>query len=514
MAQEKISAAEERFEELRKKHGLWIGPLVSLLFFALRDDTPQTRLASILIFCGIWWFTEPVALAVTALFGAALVVLSGLATAKEAFSSFGTPLLFLFVGSFFLAEAMRRNGLGERIARFVTGIATGQISLLMTLSMAAFIISLWISNTAATAILLPVAISVARNTEPRYGAALVLSIAYGASVGGIGTPVGTPPNLIGIARIREAGVSINFLEWMSIGLPIGLLMLVFLWILLALRFSLKKNQPLFNGIAIGLAAEQNAASSAIIADSDAQPPSPPLYQLTHEHVTWQPAEKVVAAVFGVAVFAWITPGVLEALATLYPDLQAASKLLKTRITEEVVAICCATVLFVWAVPDPNKPGEKKKVLTWKEASEIDWGTILLFGGGILLGDLAGKTGLAASVGGWFVGLTGAESALGITALCTGISIIVSEATSNTAAATLMLPLSISLAEAAGIPILMPAMGATLGASFGFMLPISTAPNAMAYGTGKVSIQQMASAGVLFDILGFFVIVFGLWLLIG
>jgi sodium-dependent dicarboxylate transporter 2/3/5 len=484
---EKISAAEERFEYLRKKHGLWIAPLVALIYFFASEDNPQNRLASILIFCGIWWFTEPVALAVTALLGAALVVLTGLATAKEAFSSFGTPLLFLFIGSFFLAEAMRRNGLGERIARYITSIATGQISLLMSLSFAAFFLSLWISNTAATAILLPVAISVARAGDARFGAALVLSIAYGASVGGVGTPVGTPPNLIGIARLREAGESINFLEWMSIGLPIGLLMLVVLWILLTLRFSLKRGQSI---------------------------------QMTREDVPWSYAEKVVAVVFGVAVFGWLTPGVIEALSGVYPDLKPTSDWFKKRLTEEVTSILCATLLFVWPAKKENAEGDSnpnqntEKVLSWKEASQIDWGTIFLFGGGILLGDLAGKTGLAARIGGWFVSMTGAESALGITALCTGVAIIVSEATSNTAAATLMLPLSISLAESAGVPIFMPAMGATLGASFGFMLPISTAPNAMAYGTGKVSIRQMAGAGVLFDILGFFTIVFGLWLFVG
>jgi sodium-dependent dicarboxylate transporter 2/3/5 len=475
MYEEKLSSAEERFEELRKRHGLWLGPLFSLLFFFSGDDNPQRRLAGILIFCGIWWLTEPVALAVTALLGAALVVLCGLATSKEAFASFGTPLLFLFIGSFFLAEAMRNQGLGERLARFVSSIAKGQMGLLMALSFAAFVISLWISNTAATAILLPVALSVARGAGPRYGAALVLSIAYGASVGGIGTPVGTPPNLIGIGQMREAGLSINFLQWMQIGLPIGLVMLFILWALLAVRFSIKLHQPI---------------------------------SITRENPPWQTGEKVVAVVFVLAVIGWVFPGILEALSTAYPGLKGPSDWCKKRITEEVVSIVAASILFMW----PLKEKDRDRVFTWKEASQIDWGTILLFGGGILLGDLSGKTGLAASVGNWFVGLTGADSLIGITALCTGISIIVSEATSNTAAATLMLPLSISLAKAADVSVMMPALGATLGASFGFMLPISTAPNAMAYGTGKVSIKQMASTGIVFDVLGFVVIVLGLWLL--
>lgn len=477
---ERLSAAEERFERLRKRHGLWLGPSLALALFLSGDDSPQRRLASILVFCGVWWFTEPVALPITALLGASLVVLTGLASAKEAFASFGTPLLFLFMGSFFLAEAMRRQGLGERMARAIIRRAKGRLSLLVALSLAAFVVSLWISNTAATAIILPVAISVARGGDEKFGAALVLSIAYGASVGGVGTPVGTPPNLIGINALREQGVSLNFVQWMKIGLPIGLLMLLVLWVVLALRFSIRPNQPV----------------TISIEDTTPRP--------------WTKGERVVAVVFAFAVAAWVVPGVIEALSGVYPSLVELSNVLKKRLTEEVVALLAAGALFLW--PLSNEDGETKRVLSWQEASQIDWGTILLFGGGILLGDLAGKTGLAATVGSAFVEATGAHSLVGITLLCTGVSIVLSEATSNTAAATLMLPLTISLAQAAEVPITIPALGATLGASFGFMLPISTAPNAMAYGTGKVSIRQMASTGILFDLVGFGVIVLGLLVL--
>jgi solute carrier family 13 (sodium-dependent dicarboxylate transporter), member 2/3/5 len=168
---------------------------------------------------------------------------------------------------------------------------------------------------------------------------------------------------------------------------------------------------------------------------------------------------------------------------------------------------------VWPVA-PAGPGDAgpRRALTWAEATRIDWGTILLFGAGILVGELATKTGLAKEWGGLLISITGESSLWGITALVTAASIVLSEMTNNTATANLLLPLVVSLAQAAAVPVAPPVLGATLGASFGFMLPISTAPNAMAYGTGQVTVPEMMRAGFLFDLLGFAIIVAGLRLL--
>lgn len=473
-SQESISAAEAAFERYRRTVGRWAGPLAGGLLLWMGDGSPKAKLSAVMLFCGIWWLTEAVALPVTALLAAALVVVLGLAPAKEAFAAFGSPLLFLFVGSFFLAEALRRHGLGERLARSLARLGRGRLGVLASLSGAAFLISLFISNTAACAVVLPMALSVAeKEKDPRYAAALVLSIAYGASVGGIGTPVGTPPNLIGLGKLRDHGIELSFLDFTARGLPIAVVMLLVLWGLLALRFGVRTGQ-------------------ATVVDT--APPRP-----------WSPAERATAIAFGVAALGWVLPGVLAALAEASPGWKPAAAWCKARLSEETVSLLAAGLLFLW--PTPREGQEEGRVLSWEEAARIDWGTVMLFGGGILLGDLADKTGLARDLGEALTSVTGASSLFGVTALVTGFSILLSEATSNTAAATLMVPLSISLANAAGLPPTIPALGATFGSSFGFMLPISTAPNAMAYGTGNVSIRQMAGAGLWFDLLGFLLILF-------
>ena len=471
---ERISAAEERFERWRKRIGFLLGPPIGLAVGLAGEGDAAQRLAGIMTFAAIWWIGEAVPAAVTSFVAAAAVVVFGVASAKQAFAAFGTPLLFLFVGSFFIAEAMKVHGLGARAARAMARRARGQLGILMALSTSTFLLSLWMSNAAATAVALPIALSVASASgDRRFAAAIVLSIAYGASMGGIGTPVGTPPNLIGIQNLQAAGVQVGFLRWMSVGVPLGLLMLVVMWGVLALRFKLRPGRP--------LPAE--------------------LAAMTGRH-EWSRGEVAACVAFGIAVAGWLIPGLIEVAA---PG-SAPSKWAATHLTEEVVALLAATPLFVWPV-DGDRPA-----LTWREASRIDWGTIFLFGGGIVLGDLAGKTGLTDRWGHALVEATGADGLWTITLLVTGVAIVLSELTSNTATAVLIVPLAISLAQAAGVRVEPPALGATLGASFGFMLPISTAPNAMAYGTGQVTIRQMAGAGVMFDIIGFVVIVVGLRIL--
>jgi sodium-dependent dicarboxylate transporter 2/3/5 len=468
---EAVSAAEERFERARRGLALWLGPVVGVVVWASGDDDPAQRLAGIMAFTAIWWIGEAIPVAGTALLSASLTVLFGVTTAKSAFAAFGTPLLFLFVGSFMLAEAMIEHRLGERLARAAYRVSSGRLGVMMALSAAACAMSMWMSNSAATAVFLPVALAVARaDGNARFGAAMALAIAYGASVGGVGTPVGTPPNLIGIERMREAGIAIGFLRWMAIGVPMAAIMLVVLWVVLAARFGLRPGQ------------RAAVEGSAVLAPR-----------------RWTRAEAITAGVFLAAVAGWFAPGIVEAIA---PGSRA-SAWLSARLREEIVAILAAAALFV------APAGDGRRVLGWERAQRIDWGTVLLFGGGILLGDLAGTTGLAARWGDALIDATGASSLWSITALCIGVSILLSEATNNTATCTLMAPLALALASAAGVPQAPPVLGATLGASFGFMLPISTAPNAMAYGTGMVSIRQMVGAGVWFDAVGFLVILGGL-----
>ncbi len=470
----RISDAEARFELWRRRLGLWLAAPLGVAAWLAGGGTPAAqKLAGIMAFTAVLWISEAIPVAITGLVAAALVVLVGVAPPREAFSAFATPLLFLFVGSFFIAEAMRLHGLGERLARAASSVARGRLGMLCALSATAWFLSLWISNTAATAVTLPIAIAVAQAAgDRRYGAALVLSIAYGASMGGVGTPIGTPPNLIGIAALHErAGVDLHFFEWMRVGVPIAAVMLLLLWGLLFLRFGVR-----------GPVAQLTAAPRK----------------------AWSRGEIAVATVFAAAVVLWLLPGFFAVAGPA-----AATAWTARHLPEEVVGLLCAAPLFIWPIGTRESP---RPALTWQEAARIDWGTILLFGAGILLGDQAGKTGLARLWGDTLVAATGVDSLWGITALCIAAAILLSEATSNTATATLMLPIAIALAKAAHVSPIPPALGATIGASFGFMLPISTAPNAMAYGTGQVTIRQMVTAGIAFDLLGFGVVFLGLRLL--
>jgi sodium-dependent dicarboxylate transporter 2/3/5 len=472
-----ISPAEARFEARLRLIGFWLGPLAALAVYALATSlsAEQRTLSALMTFCAIYWITEPIPMAATALVAAGGCVLLGVADAEQAFGAFGNPLLFLFVGSFFLAEAMQTHGLGQRLARAVTRLAKGRLSLMLALSGSACAMSMWMSNVAATAITLPVAVAVAGSLGDRkLGTALVLSVAYGASVGGICTPVGTPPNLIGIAALRAVGEPVEFLRWMALCIPLAVLMMLVLWVILSFTFGLRPGQP--------------------IGDTGAG-----------EHVPWNRGEIAVVCAFGLAIAGWLVPGIIEAIA----PASAATAWCKKHLTEEVVALGAGCLLFV--LPAGTR-GEARPALTWREATRIDWGVILLFGGGILLGKLAKTTGLSDLWGTSLVAATGADSTWTLTALVTGVAILLSEATSNTATATLMAPLAVSLAQAAHVSPVPAALGATLGASFGFMLPISTGPNAMAYATGLVRVRQMMRAGVAFDLLGFVIIIGGLRLL--
>jgi len=460
--------------------GLWLGPIAAALAALAASGTTgdQQALSALMALCAVYWITEPVPPAVTALLAMVGSVLLGIAEPARAFGPLGRPLLLLFVGAFFIAEAMKVHGLGDRVARALAALARGRLSLMCALSGAAWLMSMWMSNTAAAAICLPIALAVAASSsDRRLGTALVLAVAYGASVGGIATPVGTPPNLIGMAAMAEAGREVGFLTWMGLGLPIAAAMLAGLWLLLALLFSVRPGQEL-----------------------DRAP-------VAEERVPWSRGEVSVVIALGLAIAGWLVPG----LFALAAPRSGAAAWLDDHLTEEVVALSAGCLLFVLPARDRTS-GAGRPALTWREAAGIDWGVILLFAGGLLIGDLARDTGLADRWGAALLSATGAESTWALTALCTASAILLSEATSNTAAATLIAPLALSLAEGAGCSPLPPVLGATLGASYGFMLPISTPPNAMAYSTGAVTVPGMIRAGVLFDVIGFVLIVAGLRLL--
>jgi len=322
-------------------------------------------------------------------------------------------------------------------------------------------------------------VSVSEVSRLRMSRGLLLLTAYGASAGGLGTPVGTPPNLIGIGMIQDLlGVRITFVDWMKMALPMVLTMY------LALYFLIVRLHP--------------PEAKALLGMSD-------YFRQRRETLgPWSRGQKNALAAFLTAVGLWIAPGAIGVvLGWDSPALAVYQK----NLPEGIAAVLAASLLFLLPVDWKSRTF----TLTWEEAVKIDWGTILIFGGGIALGSLAFSTGLAHTLGEAILATTGVRSLAGITFLSILIAVLVSEATSNTASANMVIPVAISVAQAAGVDPLLPALGACLGASYGFMFPVSTAPNAIVYGSGMVPITSMIKTGFLFDLIGLFVIWGGLML---
>jgi len=470
----------ETFDRWRGRLGLALGPVLAVVAWWASQGGPAPKLAGLMALCVTWWLSEALPTAAVGLLAAVGAVLTGLATPDAAFAAFGYPLLFLFIGSFFIAEAMKVHGLGDRLAAAIRRRARGRMSLLTGIALASFVLSTMMSNSAATAIVLPIALSAAMAVRAagvpdregrRFSAAMVLAVAWGASVGGLATPVGTPPNLIGLGELRANGIDLDFFTWMLFGVPIGLVTLAGMLLVLCTAFGVRRGQAI---------------------DGHAAAAPPP----------WSAGERSALAAALLALLGWTLPTIVG----LAAPGSAVAKWMEANLTEEIVGVTAGGLLFI--LPGGTR-GARRPALTWSEATRIDWGIILLFGGGVLLGRLAKQTGLATAWGTWLVDATGAGSTWSIVALVTAVSIVLSEATSNTATATLMAPLAAGLAHAAGAATVPAVLGATLGASFGFMMPISTAPNAMAYATGQVTIGQMARAGIVFDLVGFVLVVGGL-----
>jgi sodium-dependent dicarboxylate transporter 2/3/5 len=355
---------------------------------------------------------------------------------------------------------------------------------------------MWISNTAATAMMYPIAIGIVyamadimakqagKNIDPmklRLGTGLMLIAAYGASTGGIGTPVGTPPNLIGIAFIEKTlGVKISFFHWMSFAVP---LMVVLFGLLFVLMYFLHKPEM-----------SRLEGSQAFVE------------QEREKLGVWTPGQRNAVIAFGITVVLWVIPGVL---ALLYGETAPISKRYAQLMPEGVAALVGALLLFLL----PTNWKKREFTITWKQATNIDWGTLLLFGGGITLGTLMFETKLAEVIGRGLLAMSGASSTWGIAFGAIFIAIVVSETSSNTASANMVVPVMIALAQAAHVDPIPAAIGATLGASWGFMLPVSTPPNAIVYGSGMVPITKMIRAGIFFDVLGGLLIWVGLRVLL-
>ncbi|HEX2450924.1 MAG TPA: DASS family sodium-coupled anion symporter [Gemmatimonadales bacterium] len=473
----------------RERAGL---PLAAVAFAAVLLTsfptlTPEAhRLAAIIAAVVVLWVTEAIPLPATALLGVAAAVALAVAPAREAFAPFADPLMFLFIGAFMLARAIFVHGLNRRVAYAVlslpwVGESPGRILLAFGAVTAA--ISGWISNTATTAMMFGIGISIlaAMGEDARrspYATALMLMTSFSASIGGLATPIGTPPNVIGLGFIRAAvGEEVSFFRWMMLGVPTVLVLyaVLFGW----LRF-----------VSRDAAGDLTATRELIRRERATLGP-------------WTSGQRSVAIAFGLTVFLWVLPGIVALAAG---ERSAAFRTLNERLPEGVAAIAGALLLFLL-------PGQKgRRAITWDEAVKIDWGVVLLYGGGFALGVLSFKTGLAEAAGRGLTGLLPISGELGLLIASVGVAIVLSEATSNTAAANMVVPVVISIAQASGMDPFEPALGATMAASLGFMLPVSTPCNAIVYGSGLIPLGKMIRYGAVLDVAGAVVIVVSVRLL--
>ncbi|MFC7341948.1 SLC13 family permease [Saccharopolyspora griseoalba] len=503
LGEQVLSPAEERFERARRTVGLFLAPALTILFLLAPTglEPAQHKLAAVLLGVIVLWVCEPVPIPVGGLLGVAAVVLLGVMPPDDVLEPFGSTTVFTFIGAFILAQAMLRHGVARRFAFTILslpGVGKSAWRVIIAFGVITALLSAVVSNTATVAMLLPTAVGIlsviaelVRKQLPegapfdplrlRVGVALMLMLAYGASVGGLLTPIGSPPNLIGRGLIEEAtGQRIPFLQWMLMAAPICLLMFAVLAALLLLLNRPEIHQ--LTGVEEYVAAERAK-----------------LGRMSR-------AEKNTLVAFAVTVVLWVTPGVVALVAG---NDSAAYDVVGDRLDTGVVAVLGAALLFLL----PTNWSKRTFTLTWTEASRIDWGTVVLFGTGIIFGSMLADTELAKTIGENTAGALGLGSGVAVTLFAIVLAVLVSETTSNTASASVVVPIIIPVAIAAGTNPFVPAMAATFAASLGFMLPVSTPQNAVVYGSGAVPITKMIRSGAVFDAAGILLILLVLPLMI-
>ncbi|CAN5566839.1 DASS family sodium-coupled anion symporter [soil metagenome] len=503
-AVEAISPAEATFERWRKRSGFVLAPLIFFLIWFLlpldhfpgtiAQQRPPHHLAAIMAAVVVMWMSECLPMPATALLGAAMCVVLQVAPAKDVFAPFADPLMFLFIGSFIIARAIFLHGLDKRLAFGVLslpGVGARPARILFAFGAVTAFMSMWISNTATTAMMFAIGMSILaflfdqekRGGQPisrRYATGLMLITTFAASVGGLATPIGTPPNVIGLSFIRDSlGIRFPFFKWCMIGLPI--VIVLYVWMAGYLNYFCRAGVKEIHGSHEMLVREREGLGR------------------------WTIGQVSTSIAFLVTVGMWISSGIVALIAG---EESESFKWWSTVMPEGVAALLGTTLLFLL----PGKPGER--AITWNDAVKIDWGVILLYGGGFALGVMSFKVGLADAVGNGLIGLIpGQATSFSMLVAATVVAVLVSETTSNTASANMVVPVVIALARTAGIDPLEPALGATFGASMGFMLPVSTPCNAIVYGSGYVPIGRMVRYGLLLDVVGTVVIIVAVKLLV-
>lgn len=454
--------------------GLLGGILAALLMLMLgAPEGVETRawsVAAVAVLMAAWWLTEAIPLPATALVPVALLPLLGAAPIKEVAAAYANSVIFLFLGGFLIVIAMQKWNLHKRVALWIlTLIGTRPERLVAGFALVSYGFSMWVSNAAAAAMMLPIAVSVigllgANPADPGDPARqnltvnLLLAVAFGTTVGGMATIIGTPPNAVMAGYLAdELGIEVSFLTWMSLGLPLSLTLLVATWVILT-RFAYP----------VGAEAPQGMAEALEIEIRNLGPISRP--------------EIVVGIVFIATALMWIGRPIVQSF------LPA-----EIVLTDAGIAVVAALILFLM----PVNPKEQTMLLTWGDTKDLPWGVLVLFGGGLSLGSMIGSSGLSAAI----AGALGALSDLPLIVIagsCAVVATVVSHLTSNTATTSAFVPIIASLAISLGEPPLMLVLPVTFAATAVFMLPVATPPNAIAFSTGLVTMPQMVRAGAMLN----------------
>ncbi len=444
--------------------GLWLGPILALATFAgcsLSGLNPKASLtAGITMLCAVWWILEPIPIPVTSLIPFALFPVAGVLDHKTVATAYGHHLILLLMGGFLLSTAMESSGAHRRVAMTMLKVFGGRSRrrVVAGFMVACALCSMWISNTATVLMMIPVAGAILEQDEDEsFVRALLLGLAYSASIGGMGTLVGTPPNIVfsGVYR-EETGVEVGFASWMVIGIPVVVVLLPMAWFFLTRKLSRGRELRIPE---LGRARKK---------------------------------EKRVLLVFAWTILLWVTRSA--------PFGGWSHLLGMPGVGDSSIAL--QSVILMFLIPD----GEGEHLLEWETAKKIPWGLLLLFGGGIAIARAFMASGLSDALGQGLSGLAELPAFWMTLLLCLSVTFL-TEVTSNTATTTLLMPVLAAAAKADSIEPALLMVPATLSASCAFMLPVATAPNAIVFGTGKVSTKEMARAGLFLNL--FFALVLAL-----
>lgn len=449
------------------------GVLIAIVAFVATQhaglSTDQAWTAAVATLCAIWWVLEALPLSATALVPVLIFPLVGVLTTNKAATAYGHPLILLFMGGFMLSRAAEYWGAHRRIAQVALNVIGGTSGrrVVLAVLVATTFISAWINNTATALMMLPVALAfMDRDKTGKLAVPLLLSVAYGSSIGGIATPIGTAPNGIFMGVYEQAtDLTVPFHKWMMLCVPITIVMMIAAWLLLTYNLS---------GV-----------------DDLEIPPDE----------VWSTPQKRTLAIFGLVCLSWVTREIPFGGWSTWFNMPEADDM--------TVAIAATLLLFI--VPSGN--GEKgSRLLTWKIAEDIPWGVLILFGGGICLATAFESSGLSQVIGNLASGLRDWPPVAIIATLCFSVTFL-SEFTSNTATANILMPILAATAKANGMNPALLMIPATLSNSLAFMMPVGTPPNAIAYGTGHVKIRDMIRAGFVLNIIGAIIVTLFCWLLL-